>query len=68
MIAEKGWKGGGSSLLIDQGYVALPAVRQGSALMYVPDFMVAQSIREGALTTVLDDWAAAGPGLHMREH
>jgi DNA-binding transcriptional LysR family regulator len=56
------------SLLIDQGHVALPAVKQGSALMYVPDFMVAQSIREGALTTVLDDWAAAGPGLHMREH
>ena len=33
--------------------------------MYVPDFMVAQSIKDGVLTTVLDDWAAAGPGFHI---
>ena len=35
------------SLLIDQGHVALPAVKQGSALMYVPDFVAAQFVRDG---------------------
>jgi DNA-binding transcriptional LysR family regulator len=53
------------ALLIDQGHVALPTVKQGAALMYVPDFMVAQPIKDGVLTTVLDDWAAAGPGFHI---
>ena len=53
------------ALLIDQGHVALPAIKQGAALMYVPDFMVARSVKEGVLTTVLDDWAAAGPGFHI---
>ena len=53
------------ALLIDQGHVALPVVKQGAALMYVPDFMVAQSVKDGVLTTVLDDWAAAGPGFHI---
>jgi DNA-binding transcriptional LysR family regulator len=53
------------SLLIDQAQVALPTVKQGAALMYVPDFMVAQSIKDGVLTTVLDDWAAAGSGFHI---
>jgi DNA-binding transcriptional LysR family regulator len=53
------------SLVIDQGHVALPAVKQGSALMYVPDFMVAQFVKNGALTTVLDEWASVGPGFHI---
>jgi len=33
--------------------------------MYLPDFAVAQSVRDGVLTTVLDDWAAHGPGFHV---
>jgi DNA-binding transcriptional LysR family regulator len=53
------------SLVIDQGHVALPAVKEGSALMYVPDFMVAQFVKNGALTTVLDEWASVGPGFHI---
>ena len=53
------------SLLIDQGHVALPAVKQGSALMYVPDFMAAHLVRDGVLMTILDDWAASGPGFHI---
>ncbi len=53
------------SLVIDQGHVALPAVKQGAALMYAPDFMIAQSVRDGVLTTVLDEWAPAGPGFHI---
>lgn len=53
------------ALTVDQGQVALAAVKQGSALMYAADFMVAQAVREGELATVLDDWAAAGPGFHI---
>jgi DNA-binding transcriptional LysR family regulator len=53
------------SLTVDQGQVALTAVERGSALMYVPDFMVARPVKDGVLTTVLDDWAASGPGLHI---
>ena len=53
------------SLLIDQGHVALPAVKQGAALMYVPDFMAAHLVRDGVLMTILDDWAASGPGFHI---
>jgi DNA-binding transcriptional LysR family regulator len=53
------------ALVIDQGHVALPAVKQGSALMYVPDFMVAQLVKNGVLTTVLDEWAPIGPGFHI---
>jgi DNA-binding transcriptional LysR family regulator len=53
------------SLTVDQGEVALTAVQRGAALMYVPDFMVAQQVKAGDLTTVLDDWAAVGPGFHI---
>jgi DNA-binding transcriptional LysR family regulator len=53
------------TLTVDQGEVALAAVKQGAALMYAPEFMVAQAVRDGVLTTVLDDWAARGPGLHV---
>ena len=53
------------SLLIDQGQVAWPTVKQGGALMYVPDFEVAQMVTDGVLTTVLDEWAAPGPGFHI---
>lgn len=52
------------SLIIDQGHVALPVVKQGSALMYVPDFMVAHLVKDGMLATVLDEWAS-GPGFHV---
>jgi DNA-binding transcriptional LysR family regulator len=53
------------SLTVDQGQVALTAVKHGSALMYVPDFLVVQAVKDGVLTTVLDDWAASGPGFHI---
>lgn len=53
------------SLVVDQGHVAWPAVKQGAALMYAPDFMVAQSVKDGVLTTVLDEWAAAGAGFYI---
>jgi DNA-binding transcriptional LysR family regulator len=52
-------------LTVDEGQVAMAAVRRGAALMYVPDFMVAQDVRDGVLTTVLDEWACSGPGLHV---
>lgn len=53
------------SLTVDQGQVAMTAVKQGSALMYAPDFMVAEAVREGTLTAVLEEWAAIGPGFHV---
>ena len=53
------------ALIVDQGGVALPAVKQGAALMYVPEFMVVPLIKDGVLTTVLDEWAATGPGFHI---
>jgi DNA-binding transcriptional LysR family regulator len=53
------------ALTVDEGQIALTAVRQGAALMYVPDFMVAQDMKEGVLTSVLDDWGASGPGFHV---
>lgn len=53
------------ALTVDQGQVAMAAVKQGAALMYAADFMVAQAVRDGELATVLDDWAAAGPGFHI---
>lgn len=53
------------ALTVDQGQVAFDAVKSGSALMYGPDFMTAAAVASGALTTVLDDWAAAGPGFHV---
>lgn len=50
------------SLLVDQGHVAFPAVKRGSALMCVPDFLVSQSVRDSALTTVLDDYITPAGG------
>jgi DNA-binding transcriptional LysR family regulator len=53
------------ALTVDQGAVAVPAVQQGAALMYVPDFMVARIVKDGVLKPVLSDWAAIGPGFHI---
>lgn len=53
------------SLTVDGGHISLAVAVRGTALMYAPDFMVAQPIQSGLLQTVLDDWAAAGPGLHV---
>jgi DNA-binding transcriptional LysR family regulator len=53
------------ALMVDQGQVALTAVKNGAALMYAPDFLVAAAVADGALTTVLDEWAASGPGFHI---
>jgi DNA-binding transcriptional LysR family regulator len=53
------------TLTVDQGEVALAVVQRGVALMYAADFMVAGLVKAGVLTTVLDDWAAVGPGFHV---
>jgi DNA-binding transcriptional LysR family regulator len=53
------------TVTVDNSRVALSAARRGSVLAYVPDFMVAGEVREGTLTTVLDDWAPLGPGFHV---
>jgi DNA-binding transcriptional LysR family regulator len=53
------------ALIVDQGQVGLAAVRDGAALMYVPEPMVRQALDDGVLKTVLDDWAPLGPGFHI---
>ncbi|WP_119680565.1 LysR family transcriptional regulator [Indioceanicola profundi] len=53
------------ALIVDQGQVALTAVKAGSGLMYVCEPMVRQALLEGALVSVLDEWAPLGPGFHI---
>jgi DNA-binding transcriptional LysR family regulator len=53
------------ALIVDQGEVGLAAVKQGAALMYVPEPMVRQILRDGVLRTVLEEWAPVGPGFHI---
>jgi DNA-binding transcriptional LysR family regulator len=53
------------ALTIDNGPVALPAIKQGAALMYVAEPMVRQALTEGTLRTVLDEWTSIGPGFHV---
>ncbi|MDP9424358.1 MAG: LysR family transcriptional regulator [Pseudomonadota bacterium] len=50
---------------IDQGHVALPAVKEGAGLMYVIEPMVRQALKEGSLVTVLDDWISPGPAFYV---
>jgi DNA-binding transcriptional LysR family regulator len=52
-------------LTVDQGQIGLAAVKDGAGLMYVVEPMVRQSLRDGTLRTVLDDWAPLGPGFHV---
>jgi DNA-binding transcriptional LysR family regulator len=53
------------ALTVDQGQVALHAVKQGAGLMYAPEPMVRQALQGNELRTVLDDWAPLGPGFHI---
>ncbi len=53
------------SIIVDQGDVALEAVRQGSGLFYVAEPMVRADLEAGRLVTVLDDWAPLGPGFFI---
>ncbi|PTQ13097.1 LysR family transcriptional regulator [Sphingomonas oleivorans] len=53
------------ALTIDQGQVALPAVKQGAGLMYLAEPMVRQALEDGTLCTVLDDWVSVGPAFHI---
>lgn len=52
-------------LLIDHAGLGLAAVRDGAALMYVPEMSVRRDLQEGRLRTVLDDWAPMGPGFYI---
>lgn len=53
------------ALIVDQGQVALTAVKAGAGLMYVCEPMVRQALHDGSLCTVLDEWAPHGPGFHI---
>lgn len=53
------------TLTVDDGQLGLAAVRRGAGLMYVSEPMVREALEDGALCTVLDDWAPRGPGFHI---
>ena len=53
------------SLIVDQAQVGLAAVKDGAALMYVPEPLVAPLVQQGVLRTVLEEWASPGPGFHL---
>lgn len=53
------------SLLVDQAQVGLAAVKGGAGLMYVPEPVVTQLVRNGVLRIVLEDWAFPGSGSHL---
>lgn len=52
-------------LVVDQAQVGLAAVKGGAGLMYVPEPVVTQLVRDGVLRVVLEDWASFGPGFHL---
>lgn len=41
------------------------AILQGFGLMYLPEPLIAQHVREGRLRLVLSDWASWGPGFYI---
>jgi len=53
------------ALIIDDGRACLAAVKDGAALMYAAEPAVRRELAEGALVTVLADWAPLGPGFHI---
>jgi DNA-binding transcriptional LysR family regulator len=53
------------SLIIDYAQVGLAAVKGGAGLLYVPEPVVAQLVRDGVLQIVLEEWASPGPGFHL---
>lgn len=52
-------------LVVDQAQIGLAAVKGGAGLMYVPEPVVTQLVRDGVLRIVLEDWASFGPGFHL---
>ncbi|HEY5755751.1 MAG TPA: LysR family transcriptional regulator [Steroidobacter sp.] len=53
------------ALIVDQGEVAMAAVREGAGLLYAADPMVENDLKTGVLRSVLDDWSPLGPGFHI---
>lgn len=52
-------------MVVDQAQIGLAAVKGGAGLMYVPEPVVTQLVRDGVLRIVLEDWASFGPGFHL---
>lgn len=44
---------------------ALALVREGAALMYLPEACVAEGVARGELRLVLEDWSSMGEGFHI---
>ncbi|CAM3446454.1 HTH-type transcriptional regulator PgrR [Klebsiella spallanzanii] len=52
-------------LTVDQAETGVVAILQGFGLMYLPEPLIAQHVREGRLRLVLSDWASWGPGFYI---
>jgi DNA-binding transcriptional LysR family regulator len=53
------------SLIVDDGRLGVAAALDGVGLMYVAETMVRAELADGALRSVLDDWAPLGGGYHI---
>ena len=53
------------SLIVDDGRLGVAAATDGAGLMYAADTMVRTELADGALRTVLDDWAPVSGGYHI---
>lgn len=55
-----------SNLLVtNSGDAMLPLLRAGRAIALMPEFLVADDLREGGLVRVLPDWSYRDVGLHI---
>lgn len=53
------------AITMDQTAFALELVRQGAALMYLPEKCVEEWVARGDMKVVLSDWASMGEGFHI---
>ncbi|NMN05147.1 MULTISPECIES: LysR family transcriptional regulator [unclassified Novosphingobium] len=53
------------AITVDQTAFALALVREGAALMYLPEPCVAASVARGEMQVVLREWSSHGEGFHI---
>lgn len=53
------------AITLNQTAFALELVRQGTALMYLPEHCVAEWIARGEVRILLEDWASMGEGFYI---
>lgn len=55
----------GGALRVNNGDAMLPALCAGLGIAFLPDFIVADDLREGKLVTLLEDWHLPVAALHL---